>query len=294
MKLSVKLTYFRGEKFIMQNELIIEKILTSLKTVKGIEAVVLGGSRAKGNYSEKSDIDIGIYYSNSSELDLEGLNRAATELDDTRRSKLITKIGEWGPWINGGGWLCIDGIATDFLLRDLNKVSTVIDECLNKKITIDYQPGHPHGFINTIYLAETYYCKILLDNNNLIVNLKEKITPYPLSIKTGIIDKFLWEAGFSNAIAYKGLLKGDIVYTIGCIYRVISCLIQVVYALNETYIMNEKGALINIDTFRIIPKDFKEKVENISYSLTADTKNMKSLIEELSGIVKEVEDLCNR
>lgn len=278
----------------MEIELIIEKVITSLKTIKGIEAIVLGGSRAKGNYSAKSDIDIGIYYSNDSELDLMELKRVATELDDTHRTNLITKIGEWGPWINGGGWLCIDGVATDFLFRNINKVATVIDDCLNKKITIDYQPGHPHGFVNTIYIAETYYCKILWDTNNLLVNLKDKITPYPLPIKTGIVDKFLWEAGFSNSIAYKGLLKNDIVYTTGCIYRVISCLMQVIYALNETYIMNEKGSLANIDTFKIIPEAFKEKVENIFLSLTSDTKNMKNILDELSGVIKEVEGLCSK
>lgn len=72
----------------------------------------------------------------------------------------------------------------------------------------------------------------------------------------------------------------------------ISCLTQVIYALNETYIMNEKGSLSNIDAFSILPKEFKTKVENICYSLTANTENMKKLIDELSSIVKEVEDLC--
>jgi predicted nucleotidyltransferase len=277
----------------MEIESIIQKILASLITVKGIEAVVLGGSRARGNHSSKSDIDIGIYYSNGSQLDLERLNQVATELDDAHRSNLVTNIGGWGPWINGGGWLCIDGLATDFLLRDLNKVSAVIDDCLNEKITIDYQPGHPHGFVNTIYVAETYYSKILWSTNNLFANLKDKITPYPLPIKTSIINKFLWEADFSNINAYKGLLKSDIVYAAGCIYRSISCLIQVIYALNETYIMNEKGALANIDSFRIIPKDFKKKAENIFYSLTEDTDNMKNIIDDLSSIIKEVEGLCN-
>ena len=276
----------------MEIELIIEKIVTSLKKVKGIDAIVLGGSRARGNFIAESDIDIGIYYRDGSQLDLEELSRIATYLDDTHRSNLITKIGEWGPWINGGGWLKTDGIATDFLFRDLNKVSTVIDDCLNKKIIIDYQAGHPHGFINTIYLAETYYSKILWDNGNLITNLKYKIIPYPLSIKTGIIDKFLWEAGFSNAIAYKGLLKDDIVYTTGCIYRVISCLTQVLYALNETYLMNEKGALSATDTFRFVPKDFKRRVENIVCSLTMESVTMNNLIEQLSGIIIEVEELC--
>ena len=165
---------------------------------------------------------------------------------------------------------------------------------MNKIITIDYQPGHPHGFVNTIYVAETYYCKILWDVNNQIINLKERITPYPLAIKTGIINKFLWEASFSAASAYKGLIKADIVYTIGCIYRTISCLIQVIYALNETYIMNEKGSLNNIDTFNLIPKDFQKKVEGIFYALNLQTDNIKNYLDNLSELVQEVDVLCKK
>ena len=275
----------------MEIELILEKVLTSLNTIKGIDAIVLGGSRAKGNHSSTSDIDIGIYYRDSSELDVEGLNRAATELDDAHRSNLITGIGGWGPWINGGGWLTIDRIATDFLLRDLNKVSAVIEDCLNQKITIDYQPGHPHGFLNTIYAAEIYYCKVLFDPRLHIGKLKKRITPYPLAIKTGIVDKFLWEAGFSIEIAYKGILKGDFVYTAGCLYRAISCLTQVIYALNETYLMNEKGSLMEIDTFRIAPIDYKKRAENIFSSLTADYEHMRNLIDDLSEMIIEVTNL---
>jgi predicted nucleotidyltransferase len=282
------------EELVVEVERIISKIVESLRKVKGIEAVVLGGSRAYGNFSGKSDIDIGIYYSDSSQLDLEDLSRAAAELDDTHRSNIITKIGEWGPWINGGGWLCIDGIATDFLFRDLSMVSAVIEDCLNKQIIIDYQAGHPHGFINTIYAAETYYCKALWDPKNLIVKLKNKINPYPLAIKKGIIDKFLWEADFSIAIAHKGISKNDLVYTSGCLYRAISCLIQVTYALNETYIMNEKGALAGTDKFGIVPKDFRSRVEHIFYSFTMKPENMKGLVDQLSDIVKEVEELCTK
>jgi hypothetical protein len=57
--------------------------------------------------------------------------------------------------------------------------------------------------------------------------------------------------------------------------------------------MNEKGALANIDTFTIIPKDFKKKAENVFYSLTEDTDNMKNIIDDLSSLIKEVEGLCN-
>jgi predicted nucleotidyltransferase len=275
-------------------DLIINRVVEALNSIDGIDAIVLGGSRAKGNYTAKSDIDVGIYYTNGDLLDLEELDRVATELDDEHRHNLITKIGEWGPWINGGGWLCIDGYAVDLLLRDMTKVNDVIEDCLHKRITIDYQPGHPHGFVNSIYVAETYYCKILWERDKVITRLKDKLTPYPVPLKTGIIDKFLWEAGFTKELAYKGLQKDDIVYASGCIYRVIACLTQVLYALNETYIMNEKGSLKGMEAFVNLPEDFRKRVETISCSLEVNNHGNQARLDELSGIIKEVEELCDQ
>jgi len=54
-----------------------------------------------------------------------------------------------------------------------------------------------------------------------------------------------------------------------------------------------KGSLVNLDTFKILPKDLKKKRENIFYLLTTDIENMKKLMDELSSIIKEVEGLCN-
>lgn len=41
---------------------IIDSIIRSLKDINGLEAIVLGGSRAKGTHGPDSDIDIGLYY----------------------------------------------------------------------------------------------------------------------------------------------------------------------------------------------------------------------------------------
>jgi predicted nucleotidyltransferase len=268
------------------------KIVNSLKGIKGVEAVVLGGSRASGTFNSKSDIDIGIYYNEGSLLDLKELNKVAEELDDLHRLNLITDIGEWGPWINGGGWLTVGEVPTDFLFRDLKKVSSVIDDCINKNITIDYQPGHPHGFVNAIYAAETFFCKVLWEVNDSISNLKKRIIPYPAAIKIGIVNKFLWEAGFFITIVKKGLSRNDIVYTTGCIYRIVSCLIQVLYALNETYIMNEKGALEEIHFFQYQPEDFIYRIEYILGALSQNTEDVKNAVFNLSTITNEVEELC--
>ena len=51
-----------------QVDFIIDEVVNELKKVSGVEAIVLGGSRARGVYSETSDIDIGIYYNECLDL----------------------------------------------------------------------------------------------------------------------------------------------------------------------------------------------------------------------------------
>ena len=40
---------------------------------------------------------------------------------------LMTAIGDWGPWINGGAWLTVAGTRVDLLYRELDKVRGVIE-----------------------------------------------------------------------------------------------------------------------------------------------------------------------
>ena len=115
-------------------KIVLEKVVTALTEISGIEAVVLGGSRARGTYSPESDIDIGIYYENAV-FDLVSLNKAAQLIDDDHRENLIVPPGEWGNWVNGGGWLIIDGYHVDFILRNVERVENVIAECQEGNIS---------------------------------------------------------------------------------------------------------------------------------------------------------------
>ena len=97
---------------------IIQLVREKLSSLSFIEGIVLGGSRARGTHTEDSDIDIGIYY-HSESLDLDTINQLALELDDEHRSNLIAPPGAWGNWVNGGGWLIIQGYHVDLILRDI-------------------------------------------------------------------------------------------------------------------------------------------------------------------------------
>ncbi|RJE90763.1 hypothetical protein D3P07_01285 [Paenibacillus sp. 1011MAR3C5] len=65
-------------------------------------------STAKGTENHNSDIDIGIYYDSDKGLDITPLRQVAAEIDDGHRENLITEISDWGPWINGGGWMKVN------------------------------------------------------------------------------------------------------------------------------------------------------------------------------------------
>jgi predicted nucleotidyltransferase len=96
----------------------VRRVVDRLQSVRGVAAIALGGSRARGTHTQKSDVDLGIYYQPENPIDLMALNRLASELDDDRGPNLVTPIGGWGKWINGGGWLRIEGVPVDFLYRD--------------------------------------------------------------------------------------------------------------------------------------------------------------------------------
>ena len=67
-------------------------IIDCLQSVEEIVAIALGGSRARGNHTLKSDVDLGLYYQPENPPDLLVLNRLASERDNSRRTNLITLL----------------------------------------------------------------------------------------------------------------------------------------------------------------------------------------------------------
>ena len=88
-------------------------LLPALQSTNGIAAVALGGSRARGTATEASDYDLGLFFHRERPLDVDGLRRALAPLVDAVPT--ITEVGEWGPWIVGGGWLRVGGRKVDLL-----------------------------------------------------------------------------------------------------------------------------------------------------------------------------------
>jgi predicted nucleotidyltransferase len=272
-------------------EALIQNIVSEVQQVNGVQAIVLGGSRARGTHTPSSDVDLGIYYDPDQPLDVSALGEVATRLDDRHAVDLVTPISGWGPWINGGGWLRISNQSVDFLYRDLEKVQTAITSCLNGNVEIHYQPGHPFGFLSSIYLSEVAVCQPLWDPEGVLAKLKSIVYPYPDPLKKAVIDRFAWEIDFSIDIAKKSVERADVAYASGCCFRSVMCLLQVLFALNREYWLNEKGALNIAEHFEIKPADLRNRVNKIFRILDAESGSLQRAIALLKELSLEMEPL---
>lgn len=223
-------------------EMSVARVVAALQPVPGIMALALGGSRATGTHTDASDVDIGIYY-DAATFDIAALRTAVMTIDDLARPDAVTPRGGWGPWVDGGGWLTVDGQAVDVIYRDLERVRISVVEAVRGDFTIHPHWGHPHGIPNTLYAAEVAICQTLWEREGVISTLKPQLSPYPPHLSAHIIAIMLDEAGFFVSVAQHGLPRGDVSYAAGCAFRVIACLMQALYAVNGRWLLNEKGAV---------------------------------------------------
>ena len=273
---------------------VMNRISQELSGVKGIVGVVLGGSRARGTHDASSDMDIGIYYDETAGFDVSEVSNIATTLDDEHRENIIIALGEWGPWVNGGGWLMVQGYHVDFLFRDLKRVSQVIEDCLRGKVSANYQAGHPHAYMNVMYMGEIAICNPLFDPTNQIAQLKAKTMPYPKPLRDAIIGHFRFESSFSFMHAQKNANKDDISYVAGHVFRSISCLNQVLFSINGEYCINEKRAVWMIEGFHTKPNDYKKKIDQVITLISSNRERTEEGIEILQELISETERLLNK
>ncbi len=262
-----------------------------LGRVEGVQAVILGGSLARGVAKPDSDIDLGVYYRPDRLPDLGELRTLAAELDDSGTGDAVTDFGGWGPWINGGAWLRVQGRPLDLLYRDLDKVEKILERSLQGHVERHTQPGHPHGFHAHIYLGEVFYCRPLYDPDGVMARLKGRLEPYPPKLRQALIDTYLWQAEFALSAGEKAAARGESPYVAGCFFECAYGLVQVLYALNGRYYVNEKGAVGETASFALRPVRFAEVVHEVLAAPGATSGALQENLTKLRALVEDVKGL---
>jgi Nucleotidyltransferase domain len=270
---------------------LLERVLPVLVAVPGVVAVALGGSRATGAAHAASDYDIGLYFSEGAGLDVKRLLEVVKGLVDDPGAAPVTEVGSWGPWIVGGGWLTIAGKKVDLLYRPIEKVETVIRDCREGRASMDYQPGHPHGFCSAIWMGEVALCRPLSDSAGALAALKGMTVPYPDNLREALIRRFQWEVLFSIENAQAAVSGGDQAYIAGCAFRSLACAAQVLFAVNRRYLINEKGALAASARLPLTVANLAERARSVWQAVGLGA--FEAALGELGSIERELAGLTD-
>lgn len=276
----------------MQHESLLQQLIDQLKRIQGVRAIVLGGSYARGDQRPDSDLDVGLYYYEDRPLDIPQIRKLAAALNDTPEP-VVADLGGWGPWVNGGAWLTIGGQRVDFLYRNIDFVSATLDDCNAGIIRSDYWQQPAYGFHSFMYCTETAINRPLYDPEQIIAHLKTRVAGYSPALKQAIISNFLWSAGFTLENIRKPAAHGEVYMAVGGLARTIHCLVQVLYAINETYYLSEKRLARDLDSFTHQPENFLRRINNIlgmpgttDAELVETLKRTEALHREISALAK--------
>jgi Nucleotidyltransferase domain/Domain of unknown function (DUF4037) len=267
------------------------EVSTRLAAIDGVVAVVLGGSRARGEADPHSDVDLGLYYDPARPLAIAQLRALAAEIDDRRSEDAVTEIGGWGPWINGGGWLEVGGVRVDWIYRDLSVVAGIVADCTAGRFSSHYQPGHPHAFHTHMYMAEVHHARVLFDRDGAFAALQARTSPYPRALRDAII-RSGWEADFALSTAAKSARRGDSFHVAGSLFRCAAVLVQMLFAANERYFLNEKRAVDTAAAFPRCPADFASTVTDVLGAAGETPEAMTSNLARMEALVIAVRALC--
>ena len=260
-----------------------------LVAVPGVVGVILGGSRARGTHTRESDVDLGIYYRGA--LDIEALGRLARTVADTTAT--VSQIGAWGPWVDGGGWLTIDGTAVDWIYRDLNRVESCWQAAQSGTFDFHFQVGHPLGVPDFAYPGEVALGVILADPTRALTTLQQQTTSYPAALGQAIVSR-LWEASFDVDIARKAVSRGDTAYVAGCLFRTVLLCAHALHGFSGSWLINEKGAVAAAGRLPAAPRDFTERAQNLLGTLGTTVDELNHAIDSAEQLVADTATACGR
>lgn len=271
----------------MLSDVRLRSLAEQLAEVRGIGAVALGGSRARGEHTAGSDVDLGLYY--RPPLDVRALEALAKQV--AAADARVTAPGDWGPWVDGGAWLRIDGVAVDWLYRDLDRVQRSIIDAREGRFAWHFQVGHPLGVPDFLYAGEVALAKVLVDPSGDLRALQEAARTYPPKLRDAVVSG-LWEAGFSLQNGQKAVSRSDSAYVCGCLFRAILLCAHALHANAGRWLINEKGAVSAAGQLPGSPRDFAARAQAICAGTGTSGNDLGATLAAARRLLEDTMSVC--
>ena len=258
-----------------------------LAAVPGVTGVLLGGSRARGTHAPDSDTDLGIYY--HPPLDVAALGELARVFGGPAAQ--VTPVGGWGPWVDGGGWLTVDGAAVDWIYRDVERVARAWADADQGRYAFHAQTGHPLGVPDFAYAGELALGVVLADPAGELTALRARMRVYPPALREALVSG-LWEADFLVGLARKAVTRRDAAYVAGCLFRLAGVCAHALHGAAGRWLINEKGAVAAAADLSGAPPRFRERIEAVFAAVDADPVHLTAALDAAADLVLETADAC--
>jgi hypothetical protein len=265
----------------------LRRLSQRLTAIPGVTGVMLGGSRARREYTADSDVDLGLYY--RPPLDVARLGKLAREVAGPQAK--VTEPGAWGPWVDGGAWLTIADTAVDWLYRDLDRVHLSCQNALQGRVDFHFQVGHPMGVLGTSYAGEIALGVVLADPSGELLALQRQVATYPSALGDALVAK-LWEAGFILDGLPKPASRHDTVYVAGCLFRVVELCAYALHGRAGRWLINEKGAVASAGRLPQAPADFVDRANDVLAPLGTKSEELAAAITRAARLFADVRDAC--
>ncbi|MEY2848487.1 MAG: hypothetical protein RI885_1152, partial [Actinomycetota bacterium] len=236
-----------------QDPLDLGAMASRLADLPDVVGVVLGGSRARGTHHPDSDVDLGIYYRGI--LDTERIETLARTFGGPETT--ASPLGGWGPWVDGGAWLTVDGVAVDWIYRDLDRVEEAVGRASAGEATLHRQLGHPFGFYDVAYAGELALGRLLEDRVGSLAAARAPVVEYPTVLSSALVAN-LGDADFLIGVAQKGARRGDTVYVAACLAEAVFVAAHALHAAAGQWLINEKGAIAAAGALDTAPDGFAD------------------------------------
>lgn len=250
--------------------------------VPGVVAVTLGGSRARGDHTPGSDVDLGLYYIRP--LDVTALAEVARGWAGPGAT--VTEPGGWGPWVDGGAWLRVDDVAVDWIYRELGRVERSVDAALAGRTARHTQLGHPFGVPDYAYAAELALARVLADTDGRLEVCRGRLGGFPPALGEALL-RGLDQADFLVMVARKAVQRRDTVFVAACLAESVLLVALAVHGGAGSWVTHEKGALASASRLGTAPAGLAGRAGRLVGGLGDTDDSLSAAVDGVAALVAE-------
>ncbi len=212
----------------------------------GKYAISIGGSQGKGTWDSHSDIDFRLFHEK---------NLPWTDVNPEMWVDYFAALERWK-----GKGVFVDGVWT----RRIDVIDKALDRWLDGEIK-------PDDIFWTVWgyhlLPDIYHQAEIEDPYGVIAGWKQRLAPYPPKLKKAVLEKHLYSLRYwRNDYHYANKVKrSDVVFLAGLSARLVHDIMQVLFALNETYFVGDGQNLDFAEQFTIKPEHLSTRIHAILY-----------------------------